>query len=379
MMSDRFWWRWLAAAAALLWLGMAAVTAWNTGSWFECIATFLMLVLGGGLAYVSVRITLGLLHTVTLAPIFWALELRSGSQHGSARFARWREVRRDWLTSRGSVYLGQYRDPLGNLHPLTRDGKEHVLLLGPSRSGKGIGAIIPTCLEWPGSTLIHDEKNEIFATTSAYRASLGKVVRFAAAETDSDCFNPLDVIPEGEGDIGTALSIATTLVEGEGVAHGEAAHWQVGATELIAAVAIYVRATQPGAGLGDVVNALSNPTQPADHLFADMVDHPHPFVAGIGRSQLDRAERERASVTSSALRYLQPWRDPIVARNTASSSFSLDELAAATQPMSLYLCTRPNDAARLRPVMRLMLALVTQHLMSRTPTYAADGSPTTWK
>ena len=142
-----------------------------------------------------------LLYTVFVSPVLWVLETRGGTQHGTARFARYREVRRDWLTKRGEIYIGLYRDLWGNLHPLTRTGGEHVLLLGPSRSGKGVGCVIPSCIAWNGSSLIHDIKNEIYEASAAYRASLGqKIVRFAPAENGSDAFNPFDCIPEDEGD-----------------------------------------------------------------------------------------------------------------------------------------------------------------------------------
>jgi type IV secretion system protein VirD4 len=104
------------------------------------------------------------------------------SKHGSARWARAREIREHWLDQPGSIYLGAWTDWLGRPHALTRPGGEHVLLLGPSRSGKGVGCVIPTCLEWPGALLCHDEKTEIYEVTAPYRASLGQVARFAPAE-----------------------------------------------------------------------------------------------------------------------------------------------------------------------------------------------------
>ena len=249
VMSDRFfWWRWAFAVLALLWIIGGAWTAWGTTSWLEFLGVLELYLLAGLFVYGITGLFSRLLYTVFVSPVLWVLETRGGSQHGTARWAKWREVRRAWLTKRGSIYLAIYRDIWGSRHPLTRSGGEHVLLLGPSRSGKGIGCVIPFCLVCNGYLLAKGEKNEIFETTSAWRASQGqKIVRFAPAENGSDAFNPLDVIPDGEGDIGTALSIATTLVEGEGQAHGDAAHWQVGASELIAACSIFCRAQQPGA------------------------------------------------------------------------------------------------------------------------------------
>jgi type IV secretory pathway TraG/TraD family ATPase VirD4 len=110
-------------------------------------------------------------------------------------------------------------------------------------------------------------KNEIFETTAAYRASCGqKIVRFAPAEPGSAAFDPLDCIRPPPHDTACALNIATTLVEGEGEVRGDAAHWQVGARDLIAAVIL----AYPGGGLGGALRALSNPLQSADQLFDEM-------------------------------------------------------------------------------------------------------------
>ena len=53
---------------------------------------------------------------------------------------------------------------------LLRDnGPEHVACIAPTRSGKGVGQVIPTLLTWPGSVLVHDMKGENWAITSAWR------------------------------------------------------------------------------------------------------------------------------------------------------------------------------------------------------------------
>ena len=144
VMSDRFfWWRWAFAVLALLWIIGGAWTAWGTTSWLEFLGVLALYLLAGLFVFGITGLFSRLLYTVFVSPVLWVLETRGGSQHGTARWAKWREVRRAWLTKRGSIYLAIYRDIWGSRHPLTRSGGEHVLLLGPSRSGKGIGCVIP--------------------------------------------------------------------------------------------------------------------------------------------------------------------------------------------------------------------------------------------
>ena len=43
---------------------------------------------------------------------------------------------------------------------LRHDGLEHVMSFAPTRSGKGVGLVIPTLLSWTGSPVVHDIKGE---------------------------------------------------------------------------------------------------------------------------------------------------------------------------------------------------------------------------
>nr|GAJ37597.1 conjugal transfer protein traG [Bradyrhizobium sp. DOA9] len=53
---------------------------------------------------------------------------------------------------------------------LRHDGPEHVLCFAPTRSGNGVGLIIPTLLTSPASTIIHDIKGENFQLTSGWHS-----------------------------------------------------------------------------------------------------------------------------------------------------------------------------------------------------------------
>ena len=81
-------------------------------------------------------------------------------------------------------------------------GDGHVITVAPTRSGKGVGLVIPNLLHYPGSVIVIDPKGENFAVTHRWRNQrLGQrivcidpfhVVMDKAAKTDS--INPLDGI-----------------------------------------------------------------------------------------------------------------------------------------------------------------------------------------
>jgi type IV secretion system protein VirD4 len=43
---------------------------------------------------------------------------------------------------------------------LRHDGPEQVLCFAPTRSGKGVGLVVPSLLTWPGSAIVHGIKGE---------------------------------------------------------------------------------------------------------------------------------------------------------------------------------------------------------------------------
>jgi len=81
----------------------------------------------------------------------------------------------------------------------------------------------------------------------------------------------------------------------------------------------------------------------------------HPVVAESARSFLNKSENERSGVQSTAMSFLSLYRDPVVAMNTAVSEFRVDDLMNHDSPVTLYLVVPPNDMARLRPLIRLVI------------------------
>ena len=61
---------------------------------------------------------------------------------------------------------------------LRHDGPERVLCFAPTRSGKGVGLVIPTLLTWPGSAIVHDIKGENWTLTAGWRSRFGRVLLF---------------------------------------------------------------------------------------------------------------------------------------------------------------------------------------------------------
>src|SRR3546814_905463 len=110
-----------------------------------------------------------------------ARQSRHVTTYGSARWATKREIDRAGLLRDGGVLLGRKR-----WRYLRHDGPEHVMAFAPTRSGKGVGLVIPTLLSWTGSAIIHDIKGENWRLTAGWRARFSHVLLFRSEEHTSE-------------------------------------------------------------------------------------------------------------------------------------------------------------------------------------------------
>ena len=157
--------------------------------------------------------------------------------HGSARFADLDDLRRGRLRRREGQILGR---KAGRMLRYSGDG--HLLTFAPTRSGKGVGCVIPNLLDHKGSVVVTDIKGENSATAGAWRQKLGPVYELAplgGASGKPAGFNPLDFIRVGTVfEVVDACLVAEMLIVPE---HSEANHWEREARTLITALLIYIR------------------------------------------------------------------------------------------------------------------------------------------
>lgn len=296
---------------------------------------------------------------------------RKTDTHGSARWAIRKEIRASGLLSGAGVYIGGWQDRR-TLRYLRHDGPEHVLAFAPSRSGKGVGLVIPTLLTWPESAVIHDIKGELWALTAGWRKQQGQVcLRFDPTSTNASRYNPLLEVRRGPYEVRDAQQIADILVDPEG--DGRRDHWDLTAYELLVAVILYVLQTRQDKTLAGCLSLLTDPQRPLYETLKIMLQSPQPVVAGTARAVLDKGEDERSSVVSTAIRCLSLFRDPLIAGNTEASDFALSDLMHHDRPVSLYLTVPTSDISRTRPLVRLLLNQLGRRLTETM--HFADGQP----
>jgi type IV secretion system protein VirD4 len=295
--------------------------------------------------------------------------------YGSARWAEPAEIRRAGLMGEAGVFLGRQQ---GNY--LRHDGPEHVMAFAPTRSGKGVGLVVPTLLSWPGSTVVHDIKGENWTLTAGWRARFSHCLLFNPTDARSAAYNPLLEVRRGQHEVRDVQNIADILVDPEGALERRN-HWEKTSHALLVGAILHVLYAEHDKTLRGVANCLSDPACPFEatlhrmmttrHLMGDdgRTASPHPVVASAAREVLNKSDNERSGVLSTAMSFLGLYRDPTVAEVTSRCDWRIADLIDTQHPVSLYLVVPPSDISRTKPLIRLLLNQIGRRL-----TESLDGS-----
>ncbi len=293
--------------------------------------------------------------------------------YGSARWADASDIRKAGLDQSTGVFLG-----LHDGQYLRHEGPEHVLTFAPTRSGKGVGLVVPTLLSWPASAVIHDIKGENWQITAGWRSRFSHCLLFNPTDPKSAAYNPLLEVRRGAHEVRDVQNIADILVDPEGALERRN-HWEKTSHALLVGAILHVLYAGEDKTLRGVANFLSDPACPFEltlhrmmttrHLGADQGNMPHPVVASAAREVLNKSDNERSGVLSTAMSFLGLYRDPTVAEVTSRCNWRIADLISSEHPVSLYLVVPPSDISRTKPLVRLILNQIGRRL-----TESLDGS-----
>ena len=295
--------------------------------------------------------------------VWRAREAKNVETYGSARWARPDEVKSAGLLGPDGVVLGK----LDHTY-LRHDGPEHVLCFAPTRSGKGVGLVVPSLLTWPGSAIVHDIKGENWQLTSGFRARHGRVLLFDPTNVKSAAYNPLLEVRRGEWEVRDVQNIADILVDPEGSLE-KRNHWEKTSHALLVGAILHVLYAEADKTLAGVASFLSDPKRPIESTLAAMMKTahlgaagPHPVIASAARELLNKSDNERSGVLSTAMSFLGLYRDPVVAAVTRRCDWRITDIVGGVRPSTLYLVVPPSDIARTKPLIRLILNQVGRRL-----------------
>jgi len=305
--------------------------------------------------------------------------------HGSSRWMKPQELQETGLLTAGGIILGQtnkarYQKKEPNKWTIHKQGdlifdnsNEHLLINAPTRRGKGINNVIPTLLHWTGSTVVYDIKKENWNATAGWRKQFSHILKFEPTSHDSVRFNPLSEIEKGDEEVAQVQNLCEMLTNPYGETKKD--HRAMTATAFLVGVVLHVLYSKKEKSISGIYKTLNDPESSLVDLFVSMRDtkhlgdRPHPIVAEVASNSLNKVSadgepsNEMRSIISTASSYLSLYQDPVIAKNTSTSDFTISDLMNDDHPVSLYLVVNPQNADRIRPLTRLIIEMISKKLV----------------
>ena len=280
--------------------------------------------------------------------------------HGSARWANDKEIRNANLVQDDGIVIGKHKGEI-----LRFPGQQFVLLAAPTRSGKGVGVVIPNLLTYTGSVVVLDIKQENYNITAGYRNSvLGQETwlfnPFAEdrepdtgrADPRTHRYNPLSSITDGVFRVGDILAIGNAIWP----TGGKDAFWNDNARNLFLAIVLFLCEMQGRrlkdeslphypVTMGEVLRQSSGRgTGQSVKKYLQSLIETYPWLSSecldAMANFLSASDDVLASILSTFNAPLTIWRNPVVDAATSQNDFDLADVR--TKPMSVYIGITPD-------------------------------------
>jgi type IV secretion system protein VirD4 len=300
--------------------------------------------------------------------------------HGDARFASPVEVDRAGLTGgngQPGILIGRHRGKF-----LSLPGQLSVMLSAPTRSGKGVGVVIPNLLNWPDSVVVLDIKGENYDITAGYRAAHGQAV-YAFSPFDEDArshrWNPLTAVRASPlHRVGDLLTIGQVFFPNDGGGTSSEAFFNDQARNLFLGLGLVLLETPSlPRTIGEMLRQSSGKGRSLkDHLsglITQRREDGNPLsdeCTDALQRLLSNSENTLSSVVATFNAPLTIFADAVVDAATSADDFRLEDVRR--RRMSVYVRIPPNRLANARPLLNLFFAqlvsLNTQALPQQDPT-----------
>ena len=324
---------------------------------------------------------------------------RGDKFYGSARWGTERDLKKFGLLQARGVVLAQAQSAdIGfEQNPKTQTislfskkeaplichgGGTNTLAIAPTRSGKGVSSIVPTCLNYGQSMIIFDPKGELFYHTAGFRQKFSTILKFSPISKDTVCFNPLEEVElteQGFADIGLILS--NMFEEPKKGNDGASQFFDNNAQDLLTGLIFHILAGKiygpemknlsgvltilSRAGSGDeqeggMGEELLNEMIAAKHYdkFGSESEYIHRIIENSAQRCLKQHFKVRSDVFSTIFAKMRLFEDPYISYVTGHSDFRLQDFYETKCPISLYLTVPFSDIERIAPVFKLLINFI---------------------
>jgi len=306
--------------------------------------------------------------------------------HGTSRWGNKKDIEAIGLYEEAGVVLGQEENAhvdyaitgggikLNLVKPsniLRHSGQTSTIMFAPTRSGKGVSSVIPTCIDWPNSLITIDPKGENFNITAGYRSKFSHVLRISPCSQDTLKFNILDELELASAYRDASMIADILATPADGKVDGSSKHWVDTAKDLITGSILHVKCSDyPDKSLYGVLSFLSHASKGGDDddkgmgLLDSMINSMHctpeihEIIAAVAQRNKTRPDDERGSVFSTAVTALQVFEDPLVRNCSSGSDFCLNDFKVSEHPISLYITVPFPDLDRLSSYIRIIVTFI---------------------
>lgn len=333
--------------------------------------------------------------------------------YGTARWGTKKDLKKFGLCEKHGVVLAQQYDATseaiinskGNfglkMHKtsnlICHAGTNHTLMIAPTRSGKGVGSIVPTCVSYRESMIIFDPKGELYNMTAGYRKKFSHVIKFSPVQMETSCFNPLEEVELDQNafrDIGTILT--NLFAKSDKGSDSNSDFFDNNARDLLTGVIFHVLSAVDENGLplykkeeknisgilrifaraASGTDEEGNPLPAGEALLDEMInakhldkegkvsDYIHGIVLDVAMSAKQQHEKVRSDIMQTIQSKLNLFRDPFIRNVTSHSDFKLSDFYESKEPISLYLTLPFGDVDRIMPVFQLIIDFIIRRFSS---------------
>ena len=294
------------------------------------------------------------------------LKSRPKALHGDARFATGGDLSEKGMfkSEKNGVVVGKFGGKL-----LRLSGQQFVILAAPTRSGKGVGIVIPNLLDYQESLVVLDIKQENFDLTSGWRASVGHEVYLFnpfAEDRRSHRWNPLTYVSDDPAfRVSDLMSIGAMLYP-DGAEDQK--FWVSQARNAFIALTLYLFEkydddqkigfpfSKPPS-LGAIYRLSSGDGQSELKPFLKDLSQ-RPFLSSHAKTafagMLSQADETFASILGTFKEPLNAFINPILDAVTSADDFLLTDVRK--KKMTIYIGIQPNKLAESRLIINLFFS-----------------------
>lgn len=284
---------------------------------------------------------------------------------------------------------GSARSRLGDV--IKHVGEGHLITFAPTGAGKGVSVIIPNLLSYSGPVITIDPKGENFSVTARFRKeTLGQNIylldpfhcvddmTIERIGVERARLDPLDMVdlesPERDVHYTMLASILSNQSSSPGTDRKDD-FWENEAMKLMAG-AIGVSALKPLEDSKGVLNRKKSFSKFIDILYSDDVvfnlavaldtagsnigDFAYKSIAAF----LQKADKERSGVLSTAQAHLNPLVADVVQGSMRDSTFQMDEIKEGSN-YSIYVVIPPDKLVSHSVLLKLWIAIFIHSVMTR--------------